>query len=67
MANILVKHGDNTTKAITYIDEKLRTDPRKRVSTLISEAGSRFNLTPKDEEYLARFFKERDAQNKSGS
>ncbi len=60
MANILEKHGDNITKAITYIDEKLKNDSGKRVSMLISEAGSRFNLTPKDEEYLARIFKERN-------
>ncbi len=60
MANILEKRGDNIAKAITYIDEKLKIDPDVRISRLISESGSRFNLTPKDEEYLARFFKDRN-------
>lgn len=57
MANILEKQGDNVRKAIEYIDERKREQPDTSVLKLISEAGARFNLTPKDEEFLIVFFK----------
>ena len=59
MSTILEKHGDNVTHAINYIDEQLKAKQGKSIQALISEAGARFNLTPKDEEYLHRLFKER--------
>lgn len=59
MSNILEKKGDNITKAITYVDEHLKANKDKKLQTLISEAGARFNLTPKDVEYLSRVFKDR--------
>ena len=62
MVNILEKKGDNVTKAINYIDSGLREKPNTSVHKLISEAGARFNLSPKDEEYLIRFFKQRQAE-----
>ncbi len=58
MSTILEKHGDNVTRAINYIDERLKSSD-KSVKQLISEAGANFNLTPKDEEYLTRLFKDR--------
>ena len=58
MSNILEKKGDNVTRAVNYIDEALKTTD-KSVSQLISEAGAKFNLTPKDEEYLTNLFANR--------
>ncbi|MCG8333516.1 MAG: hypothetical protein MJE63_03305 [Proteobacteria bacterium] len=59
MSTVFEKKGDNITKAINYIDEQLKSNKDKKLQTLISEAGARFNLTPKDEEYLIRVFKDR--------
>lgn len=59
MSTVLEKHGDNVTRAINYIDEQLKLDSQKSVQQIISMAGARFNLTPKDEEYLTRLFKNR--------
>ena len=59
MSTVFEKKGDNITKAIKYIDEQLKSNKDKKLQTLISEAGARFNLTPKDEEYLIRVFKDR--------
>lgn len=59
MSSVLEKKGDNITKAINYIDEQLKANKDKKLHTLISEAGARYNLTPKDEEYLMRVFKDR--------
>lgn len=59
MSTILEKRGDNVTRAINYIDEQLKSDSQKTPQQVISEAGAKFNLTPKDEEYLIRLFKNR--------
>ena len=59
MTNILEKKGDNLTRAINYIDARLKENPNLSIASLISESGSRFNLTPKDEEYLFNVFKNR--------
>jgi len=57
MANVIERHGDNINKSIQYIDGELKDDASKNIHKLISEAGARFNLTPKDEEFLMGFFK----------
>ena len=62
MVNILEKKGDNITRAINFIDAGLRENPHISVHKLISDSGARFNLSPKDEEYLVRFFKQRQAE-----
>ena len=59
MTNIVERHGDNISKAIRFIDDASRSEPEKRIHELISSAGAKFNLTPNDEEYLARLFKNR--------
>jgi len=62
MANILEKKGDNITRAINFIDSGLKEKSKPSVHRLISESGARFNLSPKDEEYLIRFFKQRQSE-----
>lgn len=57
MTNILEKKGDNVTRAINFIDAGLKKESNRSVHELISEAGARFNLSPKDEEFLTGFFK----------
>ena len=60
MATLVEKHGDNITRAINYIDEQLKLAAGKSAPQAISDAGAKFNLTPKDEEYLIRVFKNRN-------
>ncbi len=62
MSTVLEKKGDNVTKAINFIDAELQQNPETPVHKLISESGARFNLSPKDEEYLTGFFKRRQAE-----
>ena len=62
MTNILEKKGDNVTRAINFIDAGLRENPNISVHKLISDSGARFNLSPRDEEYLIRFFKQRQEE-----
>ena len=57
MANVIEKHSTNINRAIDYISEKRKEQPDQKLSKLISDAGARFNLTPKDEEFLVSVFK----------
>ena len=59
MPTVMDKKGDNIARAVNYIDEKLKEDSSLKLHRLISEAGMRFNLSPKDEEYVLRLFKDR--------
>jgi hypothetical protein len=59
MTTILEKKGDNIARAVNYIDEQLKANKGNTLMKLISDAGARFNLTPKDEEYLQQLFKDR--------
>jgi hypothetical protein len=49
--------GKNVSKAIKWISENLKEDKTLLPKTLIEEAGARFNLSPKDEEFLMSFYK----------
>lgn len=48
--------GNNLKKAITWIDESRAEKTGKTLLQLIDEAGMRFNLTPKDSDFLVRFY-----------
>jgi len=57
MANVIERHSTNINRAIDYINEQRKVQPDQKIYKLISDAGARFNLTPKDEEFLASVFK----------
>jgi len=44
-------------QAIKWIDEQLQDG--KEIKTLLNEVGMRYNLGPKDMEFLRRFFSEK--------
>lgn len=56
----IMPEGDAIRKAITWIDGNHRDNPGKKLITLIDEAGMRFNLTPKDTDFLVRFYLKKD-------
>jgi hypothetical protein len=49
--------GKKVRKAIKWISENMKEDQNLRPIKLIEEAGARFNLSPKDEEFLRSFYK----------
>ena len=57
MANVIEKHSTNINRAIDYINQQQKEHPDQKLFKHISDAGVRFNLTPKDEEFLASVFK----------
>jgi len=60
MATIQPK-GETLRQAVKWISGQLEENPERKTSGLIQEACARFNLTPKDEDYLTSFYKADDA------
>ena len=52
--------GDALKKAIQWISEQRRQNPDKSPASLADEAAFRFDLSPKDSEFLVRFVKQDD-------
>lgn len=57
MATIQPK-GEKVRQAVKWISEIRKEDEGRRIGLLIQEAAGRFNLSPKEEEYLVSFYKE---------
>jgi hypothetical protein len=47
--------GEDLRKAVKWISSEREADPNKAVSSLISEAAVKFDLSPKDAQFLSRF------------
>ena len=50
--------GENVRKAVKWISGEMKEDENRKLSLLIQEASIRFNLSPKDEEFLYCFYEE---------
>ena len=58
MATIQPK-GEKLRQAVRWISEERQENENKSIQRLIEEASSRFNLSPKDEEFLRSFYSEK--------
>jgi hypothetical protein len=58
MATIQPK-GEKLRRAVKWISENRKENECKSISLLIQEAAGRFNLSPKEEEFLVSFYKEK--------
>ena len=56
MATIQPK-GENLRQAVRWISERRGEETKATIPTLIGEASLRFNLSPKDEEFLVNFYR----------
>jgi len=54
----LVPKGEKVRRAVKWISEMLKEDPGKRPDQLIPLASQRFNLSPKEEDFLVSFYTE---------
>jgi len=50
--------GEDMRKAIKWISELREENPGENLNTLIGKASVQFGLSPKDSEFLIRFFTE---------
>ena len=61
MATIQPK-GEKMRQAVKWISESLQENENQPIAVLIQEAGARFNLSPKEEEFLISFYRENNMQ-----
>lgn len=54
MKNLIMT--DPVKQAVLWISEEMRDAPEKNPASLLDAAASRFNLGPRDWEFLRRFF-----------
>ena len=54
----LMPEGEKLRKAVRWISEMLQEDPQKRPQELIPLASEKFNLSPKEENFLVSFYTE---------
>jgi hypothetical protein len=54
----VMPEGENVRKAVKWISDKKQYEPEDcgPIMTMIEQAAKRFDLSPKDEEFLIRFF-----------
>jgi hypothetical protein len=50
--------GEKLKQAIRWISEEQQDREEKGIQRLIQEAGPRFNLSPKEEDFLVSFYQE---------
>ena len=55
--------GEKLKQAVQWISEKRKEKPDINPAKLVDEASFRFDLSPKDSEFLLRFVKNDDSQN----
>ena len=58
----IISETELRKKAIAYISAKL--EEGRALSSLIDEAGQRYNLGPKDTDFLIRFFQQHNPKDK---
>jgi hypothetical protein len=51
--------GEDLRKAVKWISDQRNLDNKKELRELINDASLKFNLSPKDEAFLSRFFLEK--------
>ena len=52
--------GEDLRKAVKWISDSLKYEKDQTVRALIETACLKFNLSPKDEDYLIQFYKSQD-------
>lgn len=50
--------GESLRRAVRFISEKLQENAERPILSLVDEASQRFDLTPKESEYLIEFYRE---------
>lgn len=57
MSDILPE-GESMRKAVRFVSDALRADPDHALGPVVDAAALRFDLTPKQTEYLVDFYRE---------
>lgn len=56
----VLPEGEDIRRAVRWVSENLKDDPDQPVQRLVNDAILRFDISPKDAEFLTRFFSHKD-------
>lgn len=56
----IMPEGEALRRAIKWISAEIELNPDKSVRKLVNEAVTRFDLSPKDTEFIISFYKNRE-------
>ncbi len=59
MTENVVPEGESIKKAIRWVSDEVEENPQADVSELVNRAITKFDLSPKDAEFLLRFYRDR--------
>ncbi|MFO7840153.1 MAG: hypothetical protein R6X08_11735 [Desulfosalsimonadaceae bacterium] len=54
--------GEELRKAVKWISEMRQEEPEQSLSGLVEQAGVKFDLAPKDQEFLYRFIRDNEEE-----
>jgi len=57
----VMPEGGNLRKALQWVSKMREEGAKESLAVLVDQASVRFNLSPKDSEFLTRFFNEQQA------
>jgi len=52
--NVLTRPGEQLKRAVQWISDQKQKQPESVISTLIDQAGLKYDLSPKDLDFLTR-------------
>ncbi|BCR05309.1 hypothetical protein DESUT3_23780 [Desulfuromonas versatilis] len=55
----LLPDGDEVRRAVKWVSDNLQDEPGQPVSPLVQKAIFKFNLSPRDADFLIHFFSQR--------
>ncbi|MDY6855644.1 MAG: hypothetical protein SWO11_13220 [Thermodesulfobacteriota bacterium] len=56
----VLPEGEDIRRAVKWVSQNLKDDPDQTVQRLVNDAILRFDISPKDAEFLTRFFSRKD-------
>jgi hypothetical protein len=62
----ILPEGEQLRRAVKWISDERIDNPGASLSALIGQACLKFDLPPKDAEFLVHFFAEQDQKNEGG-
>ncbi len=60
----IIPEGENIKRAIKWVSVNFEEDENQQVKQLVQKAVFKFDLSPKDAEFLAGFFRNHKYENK---
>jgi len=64
--NTILPRGESLRQAVRFVSDRLREEDPPSLTALVNEATLRFDLTPKESEYLIGFYRDAGRRGKEG-